>query len=84
MNDWVLHDFRRTCATGMAEIGIAPHIVEACLNHKSGTIRGVASVYNRYNYRAEMLTALMAWARRVDEIASGETASNVVAMRGRS
>ena len=26
---WRLHDLRRTAATGMAEIGIAPHIVEA-------------------------------------------------------
>ena len=80
---FTLHDLRRTCASGMAEIGIAPHIVEACLNHKSGTIRGVASVYNRYSYRAEMLAALTTWSRRVDEIASGETASNVVALRGR-
>ena len=33
---WTLHDLRRTAATGMAELGIAPHIVEACLNHVSG------------------------------------------------
>jgi integrase len=80
---FTLHDLRRTCASGMAEIGIAPHVVEAVLNHKSGTVRGVAAVYNRYSYRAEMLAALTAWSRRVDEIASGEMASNVVALRGR-
>ena len=34
---WTLHDLRRTAATGMAELGIAPHIVEACLNHVSGS-----------------------------------------------
>jgi integrase len=78
---FTLHDLRRTCASGMAEIGVAPHIVEACLNHKSGTIRGVASVYNRYSYRAEMLAALTAWSRRVDEIRTGEVSSNVVALR---
>ncbi len=76
---WRLHDLRRTAASGMASLGIAPHVVEAVLNHKSGTIRGVASVYNRYSYRGEMLAALTAWSNRIREIASGEAAaSNVV------
>ena len=34
---WTLHDLRRTAATGMAELGIAPHMMEACLNHVSGS-----------------------------------------------
>ena len=50
---WTLHDLRRTSASGMAGLGIAPHVVEAALNHKSGTIKGVAAVYNRYTYSAE-------------------------------
>ena len=33
---WRLHDLRRTAASGMTGIGIAPHVVEAALNHKSG------------------------------------------------
>jgi hypothetical protein len=47
---WRLHDLRRTCATG---IGIAPHIVEAVLNHVSGAKAGVAGTYNRAVYAAE-------------------------------
>ena len=39
---WRLHDIRRTTATGMANIGIAPHIIEAVLNHISGARAGVA------------------------------------------
>jgi integrase len=35
-----IHDIRRTVATGMADIGIAPHIVEAVLNHVSGARAG--------------------------------------------
>lgn len=31
-----LHDLRRTAATMMAEMGVAPWIVEAILNHVSG------------------------------------------------
>jgi integrase len=75
---WTLHDLRRTCASGMARLNIAPHIVEAVLNHKSGTIKGVAAVYNRYSYAAEKRQALDAWARRVNEIITGEVPANVV------
>ena len=63
---WRLHDLRRTCATGMAEIGIAPHIVEACLNHISGARAGVAGVYNRAAYAAEKKSALERWADHVE------------------
>lgn len=62
---WTRHDLRRTVASGMAALGIAPHIVEAVLNHKSGTIRGVARVYNRHRYEVEKRDALEAWARYV-------------------
>jgi integrase len=47
VDDWVLHDLRRTAATGMAKLGIAPHIVEAVLNHVSGAKAGVAQQRNR-------------------------------------
>jgi hypothetical protein len=69
---------RRTVGTGMNALGIAPHVVEAVLAHKSGEIRGVARVYNRYSYGAEKRAALDAWARKLDEIVTGEKASNVI------
>ncbi|MBR1296660.1 site-specific integrase [Bradyrhizobium sp. AUGA SZCCT0042] len=76
---WRLHDLRRTAATGMAEIGIAPHIVEAALNHISGAKAGVAGVYNRAQYAAEKKAALERWAQHVQGLACGEP-SNVVDM----
>lgn len=62
---WRLHDLRRTCATSMADIGVAPHIVEACLNHVSGARAGVAGVYNRASYAEEKRDAWETWARFV-------------------
>ena len=50
---WRLHDLRRTAATGMARLGVAPHVVEKVLNHQSGIISGVAAVYNRAAYDTE-------------------------------
>jgi hypothetical protein len=32
----------------MARLGVASHVVEKMLNHYSGTISGVAAVYNHY------------------------------------
>jgi integrase len=58
---WTLHDLRRTCASGMAALGTAPHVIEACLNHQSGVIRGVAAVYNRCRYEPEKRSALDLW-----------------------
>jgi integrase len=75
---WTFHDMRRSAASGMAGIGIAPHVVEAVLNHRSGTIKGVAAVYNRYSYNVEKRQALEAWSRRLDVIVTGAAAANVV------
>lgn len=67
---WRLHDLRRTAATGMARLGVQPHVVEAVLNHISGHKAGVAGVYNRATYRAEKAAALKLWAEHVQQIAS--------------
>jgi hypothetical protein len=75
VEEWTLHDLRRTFASGCARLGIAVHVVEAALNHRSGMIKGVAAVYNRYSYDAEKRAAMTAWARHVEAIVSG---ANVV------
>lgn len=62
---WRLHDLRRTCATGMANLGTLPHVVEAVLNHVSGTRAGVAGIYNRASYSNEKRAALELWAKHV-------------------
>jgi integrase len=75
---WKLHDLRRTAATQMAEIGIAPHIVEACLNHVSGHKASVAGIYNRATYAPEKKAALERWAAHVISVVSNGAPDNVV------
>lgn len=67
--DWRFHDLRRTAASGMARLRVPPHVVEKVLNHISGTISGVAAVYNRYGYDAERREALDNWGSFLDGIA---------------
>jgi integrase len=62
---WIPHDLRRTAATGMAKLGIPPHVVDKVLDHSTGTIRGVAAIYNRYTYLEELKAALEAWGKHV-------------------
>ena len=76
---WVVHDLRRTVVTGMAEIGIVPHVIEAVVNHVSGHKSGVAGIYNRATYLPEKIAALQRWADHVDRIVAGTAADNVVA-----
>jgi integrase len=68
--EWRLHDLRRTAASGMAKLNVPPHIIEKVLNHSTGTVSGVAAVYNRYGYLDEKRDALEAWSKMMTEIIS--------------
>ena len=66
---WVVHDLRRSMATHMERIGVAPHVIEVCLGH---VLKGVAGTYRQYGYLPEKAAALQRWA---DELmaASGDS-----------
>jgi integrase len=71
LEHWTLHDLRRTFATGLADLEVRPHVIEACLNHYSGHKEGVAGTYNRSTYADERHTALVMWAEHVQSIVTG-------------
>jgi hypothetical protein len=51
----------------MNALGIAPHVVEKCLNH---TMEGVMRVYNLHDYLNERFQAFHALGREVERILS--------------
>lgn len=55
---YTLHDLRRTFATVHAKIGTPIHITEKLLNHVTGSISGVAAVYNQHTYAEEIREAM--------------------------
>jgi integrase len=71
MKPWVVHDLRRTFATGAGELGIAPHVIEAAIGHASGFRHGVAGLYNRSALESPIRHALNVWDQHVKEIVSG-------------
>jgi hypothetical protein len=66
-----VHDLRRSVVTGMAELGIAPHVIELVVNHVSGVRAGVAGTYNRSEQMPERKAALERWAAHVEGLVTG-------------
>ena len=49
----------------MARLGVAPHVADKVLNHQTGTISGVAAVYQRHEFLVERKDALERWGTHV-------------------
>ena len=80
---WTVHDLRRSVATGMADLGILPHVIEQVLNHQSGHRAGIVGVYNRSVYANEVRNALLLWADHLRSITEG-AAKKVIPFQPRS
>jgi hypothetical protein len=79
LDDWVVHDLRRTVRTGIDKLGILPHICEAVLNHLPPKL---VRTYNQNTYEAEKRKALDAWAHHLKTIVAQATGANVTALKG--
>ena len=63
VNDWRLHDLRRTFATVATEtLGYEPVVVDRVLNHVNGSVKGIAAVYQKGQYLEKRKIVLDAWA----------------------
>jgi integrase len=71
LKPWRVHDIRRSVATGMADLGIMPHIIEAILNHVSGHKGGVAGIYNRSRYESQVFEAMQMWSDHIRSLIEG-------------
>jgi len=63
---WTLHDLRRSFATHATEaLSISPVVMDKILNHQSGSVRGIAAVYQRGAYLEQRAKALDVWADHI-------------------
>jgi integrase len=67
MEKWVIHDLRRSQATGLAEAGFDEGVVDRIQNHVASGSRAsaVAGVYNKAEKLPERARALDAWTEMV-------------------
>jgi len=79
MENFTIHDFRRTARTHLSALGVSPHIAERCLNHK---IEGVQGIYDQHDYFDERREGLTKWAMFLESCEQG-TDWNVVPIRGK-
>jgi integrase len=74
---WVLHDIRRSVATGLAGLGVNLPVIERCLNHVSGSFGGIVSIYQKHSFADEMRAAFDAWGRKIESLMDTEV-GNVI------
>jgi integrase len=78
---WRLHDLRRSCVSGMARVGIPPHVADKILNHQAGTISGVAAVYQRHEFLSERREALDLWGAHIGAVLSDNPGGHRIELR---
>jgi integrase len=71
---WTLHDLRRTCATGLGNLRVPPHVIETVLNHRGGHKAGVAGTYNYSAYPEEVREALEKWSAHLMAVVAAPAA----------
>ena len=80
LDDFRVHDLRRTAATKMEELGVPPHVISHVLNHVSVNKSTITKrVYSRYTYEREKREALDAWSARLEDIVSGKNVGDEIA-----
>lgn len=75
IEQWGLHDIRRTFYSGLQQLGFSIEIADACTNHRSGALagaHGMGTVYGQYPYWTEKQEAFAAWDRHVAQIVRGK------------
>jgi integrase len=66
---WHRHDLRRTGATTLGGLGVAPHVIEACLGHTT-LHSSLAGIYNQSRYTNEHADALQLLADYYNKISA--------------
>ena len=84
LKEFVVHDLRRSFATGLQRLGVPMEVTEYCLNHKGESFAGIRGIYQRHDYREEMRRALERWANHVEALTAGGTKepSKVIELAG--
>ncbi len=66
--NWCVHDFRRTIATGLQRLGFRPDIADQVIGHVGSTRKGAAAHYLHHRYEEERKEALETWSKHVSGV----------------
>jgi integrase len=71
IGDTTVHDLRRTMATWLGELGIAPDLIGALLNHSKKGITG--QVYNQATMLDARRQAMERWSAWLERVIAGDS-----------
>lgn len=74
-DDFTLHDLRRTFRTGLSKLKVRFEVAEKLINH---SIKGIASVYDIYDFADEKREAVEKWSQHVAAITGGDALAGPV------
>jgi integrase len=75
---WHFHDFRRVVASNLQRLGTRLEVIEEVLGHTGGTRAGVAGIYQRYKYHAEVRAALDLWSHDMARIVGTTAPARII------
>jgi integrase len=75
VTNWRFHDLRRSTRTGLARLGVEPHIAERCVNHITAT--KLQRIYDRYDYASEIIAAMGRWQSEVARLVRADEAKRM-------
>jgi integrase len=78
---WTPHDLRRTGATMMGDLGVAPDVIEKCLNHTEEN--KVKRIYQRQKLEVEQANAWQVLGERLSLLANKDS-PNVILLHSRA
>lgn len=65
IENWRVHDFRRTIATGLQRLGFRPEIADQVIGHVGSTRSGAGAHYLHHRYDEERKEALTIWSQNI-------------------
>ena len=68
MPPWTYHQLRHAFDTHLNEAGMPPHIVDACIGHKTFARSGVSGIYNLAEYKDQKLQVFQKWSDMVEDM----------------
>ena len=74
--NWCVHDFRRTIATGLQRLGFRPDIADQVIGHVGSTRSGAGAHYLHHRYDGERKEALTFWSEHISKIVGAQLVTN--------
>lgn len=68
VQDWVIHDLRRSFQTHLTSLGVPENVSDRLMNHITGSKKGTLGVYQHYQFEPEKRQAMDKWEAHLSQL----------------